>query len=373
MESENMEWSLTERKDWNSLEQSFSWVRDMNIVPQQKEHHAEGSVAIHTRMVLEALQQQSEYRALPLQEQEIVWTAALFHDVEKRSTTQDEGNGQITSKGHAKRGECTTRTILYRDFAAPFAIREHIASLVRHHGLPIWAMERQEPVKRVCEASLRLDTALLKLLSTADIEGRISTDQDKLLEAIELYELLCREQNCWGVKREFLSDNARFHYFHTPDSYIDYVPHDNFKCEATLLVGLPGMGKDYYVESVGKDIPIVSLDAIRRKHKLSPADKSANGWVAQAAKEEARTYLRKGQDFVWNATNITRQIRGQLVDLFVEYGARVKIVYIEKPYEIWRKQNQQREHVVPELIMNRMLDRLEIPQLTEAHEVVYQV
>ena len=44
------------------------------------------------------------------------------------------------------------------------------------------------------------------------------------------------------------------------------------------------------------------------------------------AKEEARTYLRKGQDFVWNATNITRQMRAQLIDLDVykrqshEYG-----------------------------------------------------
>lgn len=238
-----MIWKLSERKDWNSLEQQFGWVRDMNQVPQHTVHHAEGSVAVHTRMVLEALLRQPAYPMLPEQEREILWAAALLHDVEKRSTSVDEGNGQVTSKNHAKRGETTVRTLLYRDIPAPFNIREHIASLVRHHGLPIWLMEREDPLKRACEASLRLDTSLLKQLTVADICGRISTDKEVLLEATEFFEMFCREQQCWGKAREFANGTARFHYFHTPRSYIDYVPHDDFKCEVTLLVGLPGMGK----------------------------------------------------------------------------------------------------------------------------------
>ena len=164
-----MIWKLSERKDWNSLEQQFGWVRDMNQVPQHTVHHAEGSVAVHTRMVLEALLRQPAYPMLPEQEREILWAAALLHDVEKRSTSVDEGNGQVTSKNHAKRGETTVRTLLYRDIPAPFNIREHIASLVRHHGLPIWLMEREDPLKRACEASLRLDTSLLKQLTVANI------------------------------------------------------------------------------------------------------------------------------------------------------------------------------------------------------------
>ena len=140
-----------------------------------------------------------------------------------------------------------------------------------------------------------------------------------------------------------------------------------------LVPDLPGMGKDYYIQSAGIDVPVVSLDVIRRKHKLSPTDKSANGWVVQTAKEEARTYLRKGQEFVWNATNITRQMRAQLIDLFVDYGAKVKIVYLEQPYHIWRQQNKSREYALPESVLDKMLDKLEVPQLAEAHEVVYHV
>ena len=368
-----MIWKLTEEKDWTSLEQQFQWIRDMKGTPQHRLHHGEGDVAAHTRMVLEALQQQPAYQNLPQQEQEILWAAALLHDVEKRSTSVDEGEGRITSKGHAKRGEYTVRTLLFKDIPTPFSIRETIASLVRYHGLPIWFMEREEPMKKVCEASFRVDNRLLKILTTADIQGRICEDKAVLMEFVEWFEMFCREHDCWGKARTFSTDEARFHYFHTEDSYVDYVPFEQFKCEVTLLSGLPGMGKDHYINTLSPDIPIISLDAIRRKYKFSPTDRAATGRVVQEAKEEARNYLRKGQSFVWNATNISQQIRSQLIDLFATYRARVKIIYIEKPYEVWRKQNREREFAVPEPVLDTMLARLDIPQKTEAHEVEYLV
>lgn len=366
-----MNWKLTDNKDWHSLEQQFRWVQDMSSVAQHRLHHQEGDVAVHTRMVLEALEQQPAYQSLSALEQETLWAAALLHDVEKRSTSVDEGEGIITSKGHAKRGEYTARTILYRDIPTPFFIREAIAALVRYHGLPIWIMERKDPIRKLCEASLRLDTRLLKMLTEADIQGRICTDKARLMEAAELFEMLCREQDCWGKARHFATNHARFHYFHSEDAYIDYIPHDNFRCDVTLLSGLPGMGKDHYISMLPPETPVISLDDIRRKHNYSPADKSATGRVVQEAKEEARGYLRQARSFVWNATNTSRQIRSQLIDLFVTYEARVKIVYIEKPYEMWRRQNREREFAVPEAVLDRMLSKLEVPQLTEAHEVQY--
>ena len=77
-----MNWKLVEDKSWCSLEQQFEWVREMNTVQQDIRYHAEGSVAEHTRMVLEALQQSSAYHSLSTLEKEIIWTSALLHDVE---------------------------------------------------------------------------------------------------------------------------------------------------------------------------------------------------------------------------------------------------------------------------------------------------
>lgn len=124
-----MIWRLTERKDWDSLVQQFSWVRDMDLVPQHALHHAEGSVAVHTRMVLEALQQQPSYLRLAEQDREILWAAALLHDVEKRSTSVDEGNGQITSKNHAKRGK-----LLYAPSFTGIFLRLSVSASI----LPLW-------------------------------------------------------------------------------------------------------------------------------------------------------------------------------------------------------------------------------------------
>lgn len=368
-----MIWKLSKQKDWEALESQFSWVADMKYVEQHKKHHAEGNVAIHTRMVIDELQNLPEYQILSEQNKEILWAAALLHDVEKRSTSVNEGNGNISASGHARKGEYTARTVLFKDIPAPFHIREQIASLVRFHGMPLWFMEKADPAKKLNEISLRLNTLHLKILSKADVKGRICEDAEFLSDSLELFEMFCKEQGCWEQAKFFATSNAKFKYFNTSDAYADYIPFDKFKCTAIIMSGLPGMGKDHYIQSLSRDIPVISIDAIRRKYRISPTDKTGNGQAVQIAKEEARSYLRKGQDFLWNATNITRQMRVQLVDLFASYGAKVKIIYIEKPYKIWRNQNRNREYPLPETVLDRLLSKLEIPQLQEAHELDYIV
>lgn len=366
-------WTLTANKDWDHLHDRFNWVRDMDNLPQDPVHHAEGNVAIHTRMVIDELQQQEVFKELPPQQRELMWAATLLHDVEKRSTTVHEADGRITSKGHSKRGAMTARRILYTEEPAPFAIREQIVQLVRLHGQPIWAMEKRDPVYTVIEASLSIDTQLLALLAKADALGRISADQADLLYRIGLFETLCQEQDCWGKPKEFQTPNARFTYFNNPKNGPDFVPFDEFGPTVILMSGLPGAGKDTYVQQHYKDLPVINLDNIRREHKIAATDKSGNGRVVQLAKEKAREYLRKKQGFVWNATNITRQMRSQLIELFITYKAYVKIVYVEVPYQKLHGQNKGREAMVPGRAIDKLVAKLEVPAHWEAHEVIYHV
>jgi len=65
-------WTIINDKNWASLEAQFSWVAAMPAVPQDARHHAEGNVAVHTQMVLAALQEQPDYQCLPPQQQEIL-------------------------------------------------------------------------------------------------------------------------------------------------------------------------------------------------------------------------------------------------------------------------------------------------------------
>ncbi|GAA4323098.1 AAA family ATPase [Flaviaesturariibacter amylovorans] len=364
-------WTLTDNKDWAAVRRSFSWVRDMEGVPQDPVHHAEGDVAVHTRLVLEALETLPEYRLLGAQERETLWAAALLHDVEKRSTTVIEPDGRVTAQGHARKGALTARSLLYLDQPAPFALREAVVNLVRYHGLPLWAIDKPDPAKAVIGACLVADTRLLSLLARADALGRQCADREDLLYRIGLFDALCQEHDCWGRPYAFATPHARFQYFRKEEAYPGFVPFDEFGSTVVLMSGLPGAGKDTHIARHYRDWPVVSLDDIRRAMKVSPTDKTGNGHAIQAAKEAARSYLRAGRNFVWNATNITRNLRGQLVDLCVTYKAYVRIDYVEVPYVELLAQNAGREAVVPAAAIDRLVQRLEVPAPEEAHEVHY--
>lgn len=140
-----------------------------------------------------------------------------------------------------------------------------------------------------------------------------------------------------------------------------------------VLSGLPGAGKDYFIQKNYGELPVVSLDNLRRSQGISPTDKKGNGRVVQQVKELAKRYLRERQSFVWNATNITSNMRTQLIDLMVTYRATVRLVYLEVPYKKLLHQNQNRTHPVPIKVLEKMIGKLEVPQRWEATEVEWQV
>lgn len=366
-------WQISANKQWPYLEETFGWLQVMQTVMQDPRHHAEGSVAIHTQMVLHELINLPGYQALQPQEQEILWAAALLHDVEKYSTTVTEADGSITAKGHARKGALKARQILYKDVLTPFAIREAIVPLVRYHGLPLWLLEKPNPVKQLVKAAMEADTKWLTLLARADALGRICADQQDLLYRIDCFEEFCKEHNCWGSPRPFVNSHARMRYLEQEDRYIDYLPFEMPQTQVFLMSGLPGAGKDSYIKKHFKDLPVISLDQLREDMDIKPTDKTGNGAVIQAAKEQARIFLRKKQSFIWNATNTTLQMRTQLIELFTSYKAAVKIVYVEVPYRQLFKQNNGREAVVPVNIIDKLVKKLEVPALWEAHEVEYHV
>lgn len=364
-------WTINDTINWDCLYKKFSWIQDMEDVPQDDIFHAEGDVATHTKMVLEELIALNSYQQLPKQKQAILVAAALLHDVEKRSTTLIEANGRITSKGHAKRGAFTARTILYLEHACPFIIKESISKLVQYHGLPLWFFDKKNPEKAVIQASLEVDTSLLAILAEADVRGRICPDQLEMLHRVDWFKDFCKEQQCFGKARKFGSNFGRYLYFHKDQVALTYTPYEANCFEVILLSGLPGVGKDTYIQKNYKDLPIVSIDALRRQHKVPPTNRKKNGQMVQLAKEQAKAYLRQQQTFIWNATNITRMLRQQLIALFQAYGAKTKLIYLEVPAKQLFHQNQDRIHPVPPKVLNKMIHKLDTPMIWEAPEVEY--
>ena len=156
-------------------------------------------------------------------------------------------------------------------------------------------------------------------------------------------------------------------YFRNAGRDPDYLAHDDCRCEVVLMSGLPGSGKDHWIREHLCDLPVVSLDALREELEVSPA--GPQGVVVAQARERARVHLRAGRSFVWNATNLNRALREECIGLFAAYHARVKIAYVEARESVLFDQNERRISSVPESVMERMLDRWEVPDLTEAQQV----
>ncbi|GCE25538.1 hypothetical protein KDA_10220 [Dictyobacter alpinus] len=357
--------------DWEGLQRQFSWLQVMDGVPQYPAYHAEGDVLIHTHLVVEAMVALNEWRNLPEEERSLLFASALLHDVGKPACTKIESDGLITSRGHSRRGEFMARRMLWlgEELAqpVPFAQREYIARLVRWHGLPLQFLNRAQPEKAVIEASQSIRMDHLALLAEADVRGRICADQAELLERVELFRLLCQEQHCYTEPRAFPSEYSRFVYFHSEQGYPDYEAYDDTRFEVVLLAGLPGVGKDSWLQHKYADWPVISLDSIRRELGVTAEDNQ--GHVIQLARERAREYMRKNQSFVWNGTNVTRLLRRQLIDFFISYGARTHIVYLQAPYDVILKRNSERHASVPSSVISKLAGKLEVPDITEAHQV----
>jgi predicted kinase len=355
---------------WEELDREYSWVRALAGCPQDPVHHAEGDVWIHTRMVCEALAALPAWRLLPEDERQVVFAAALLHDVAKPACTRTDDSGRISTRGHSRHGSIQARVLLWR-MGVSFALREQVAGLIRHHQAPYFLIDRPDARRLCLEISQTARCDHLALLAEADVRGRIAADQQRLLDNVELFRTFCQEQDCWSGPYVFPSDHTRFLYFQQTGRPPDVLAHDDCRCEVRVMSGLPGSGEDHYIRTELADWPVISLDELRAELDVEPTD--TQGTVLQEARRRARDYLRQGQRFVWNATNLSRQIRGEVIRLLAAYRARVHIIHVETSADRLLPQNRQRPAPVPEAVIEGMLQRWELPDLTEAHQVSYQV
>lgn len=357
--------------DWQVMNQAYSWLSSLATTPQDPVYHGEGDVGTHTRMVLEALVQTDQWQKLPKTERGLLFWAALLHDIAKPVCTQIDPDGRIHSPNHTTRGEALSREILYKGVPepVPFILREKIVKLVRFHSMPRWFMENNDPLKKIIRASQVVDLKHLTLLAEADVRGRLSDDVNDDLARIHLLAEYASEVGCYDRPYPFETDLARITYLNGSNSSPAYVPYDTTWGEVILMAGLPGSGKDTWIRGHAAHLPVISLDEIRSELGIGP--QKNQGRVIQEAKARAKSLLRAKSSFVWNATNITSQIRAPLIDLFRSYGARVKIVYVEPPYAELTRQNENRTDPVPAQILLRLLRKLEVPGLIEANEVEY--
>ncbi len=353
------------------------YAEQLAATPQPVGFHDEGDVLTHTLMVHEALLTIPEFQALSLRRQQILEYAALLHDVGKISATRWQGK-ELIAPNHSAIGSRMSRKQLWcghnmAGTADTIQFREAVCLLIRYHSFPPHAIDTADGVlklHRIASNSLLVpdfSVEMLCILATADMLGRQCNDRQQMLDQIALCAELAKEEVCYTGCYDFPSAATRQAFFQGRDIWKGQELHDDTWGEVILMSGLPGVGKDTYIRNHFPDIPMISLDDIRAELRVSALDNQ--GRVANLAKERAREYLRRHQSFVWNATNITAQNRGRLIRLFEEYGARVRILYLEAPLDSNMAQNVSRPEAIPGHAILSMLSKLTPPSPTEAHYI----
>lgn len=349
----------------------------MRQTSQSPVWHGEGDIYTHTIMVAEALKSLSDFQQLKDVQKHILTIAALLHDVGKIPMTMLV-DGEWKAPHHAPTGSRMARELLWKENGMCgdpelMKIREALCLLVRYHSFPPHAIDQDDArlrLHKIASNSLLapyFTIRMLCILCKADMLGRNCNDQQQMLEQIAFCEELAHEEGCLDGYYPFKTDVVRRAYLSGRDVWKEQDLYDESWGEVIMLSGLPGTGKDTWINTNLPDIPMISLDNIRREHRISP--NAEQGFVANIAREQAKEYLSKHQPFVWNATNITTQMRESLINIFEAYKARVRIVYLETSWKEQCLRNSQREHAVPNDVLENMLGKLVLPEAHEARTV----
>ena len=356
------------------------FFEEMKKTPQDVRYHAEGNVFLHTVAVTEAIIREKEYLAADKKDKLVLFLSAILHDIGKIKTTVTSG-GEISSPKHSIVGEHMARELLWREFGlagddVARDLRESVCALVRYHSFPPHAIQEKRPEYKILriaslgELAPSFSMRKLYLLEKADILGRISEDNKLYLEGNEYFRMLAEELSVLDSPYKFKDAYSERAYFRNKTEWRDQQMWRESFGEVILMSGLPGTGKDFYINKHYPDMPVISLDDIRAELKISPTDNQ--GRVVLEATERARALLRKKTPFVFNATNLSAEIRAKNISLFEDYGASVKTIFLETSFDEGLRRNAERERYVPEAVIEKMLTRLEIPKRHECESVVWQ-
>lgn len=165
---------------WVRLTEEITELGLLSDTPQPPEYHAEGDVAIHTRLAIETCPADCD--------SDLLWVA-LLHDIGKPATTRQNHEGRITAYGHAKLGAEMAGDILCR-IGMPTKRSERIQWAIRHHVFHhSWQLNKAEDLSKKQRKYL-LNPDFPLLLEFLRIDSLASQGNPAGMQAYEFYKKL---------------------------------------------------------------------------------------------------------------------------------------------------------------------------------------
>jgi predicted kinase len=146
-----------------------------------------------------------------------------------------------------------------------------------------------------------------------------------------------------------------------------------------IMVGLPGSGKSTYAKNFikDKDIEYLSSDSLRAVYGKDETDQSVTSIVFGHIKKKVDESLKDGKNVLVDATSVNRKERSDYINTAKKYGAKVVAIVFKMDrqglIERNKKRGEQGGRVVPDWVIDKMLNKFAEPSYDEGIDVIIYV
>ena len=146
-----------------------------------------------------------------------------------------------------------------------------------------------------------------------------------------------------------------------------------------IAVGLPGSGKSTYAKDFikGKDIEYLSSDSLRAVYGKGEDDQTVTPIVFGHIKRKVDEFLKDGKNVLVDATSVNRRERSDYINSAKKYGAKVVALVFKMDRNGLIARNKKRGEeggrVVPDWVIDKMLNKFEEPSHDEGIDVIIYV
>ena len=146
-----------------------------------------------------------------------------------------------------------------------------------------------------------------------------------------------------------------------------------------ITVGLPGSGKSTYAKEFikGKEIEYLSSDSLRAVFGKSEEDQTVTPLVFGHIKRKVDEFLKDGKNVLVDATSVNRKERRDYINTAKKYSAKVVVLVFKMDRQGLidrnKKRGEQGGRVVPDWVIDKMLNKFEEPSYDEGIDVMIYV
>ena len=354
------------------------YIEQMKRTEQNPRFHAEGNVYNHTLLVLEQFYKHADEFDLSEEEKEVLYWAAILHDVGKPKVTKCV-NGRWIARGHEAAGVPIARDILLGKPEITKVQRHRILNLVRWHHVPMrWGLmgTKYSAYKKL---ATQTDIRLLGIFAMFDVLGRICVNKSHVLEVIDHFNELIvpriryefashTELQGFFQNANYKKKNALWNAFKTDDiRLLEKVMYRTPEKErepqtsCVITIGPPKSGKTTYLEENYPDHQYFHFD---RQNSSAPLTRQ----LSHIRKSLSNPYGEERKVAI-DGMHLNVAQRKEVMEYVRDCGSMIHYVVFEKSLAEIHANNQNSAHPIGASQIQAAYDQLYFPHPWESHSL----